>query len=310
MSAILSLVSRILCWWPDALCRLVARGVSWLWYHLLRIRRRVMLEQLRLALPERTESERRAIARDVYRQLCLGALEFLRLPRFMKRERELVEYRGVEHLEEAMRVGRGVLVLTAHLGAWETLIASAAQRYPLAIVTKQLADGGVNRFVMRMRRRFGVGMFPTRDSLLDLLRHLKQSGVIGFVIDQDMPPGRGVFVRFFGRWAATTEGLALLAKASGAPVVPVFAYRRPDGRHLFEVLPAIAYETMEDKKRELVHNTARYSEVVEEAIRREPSAWLWLHRRWKTQPASEHGQRDQPYLVLSRAERSGDRRVV
>ena len=196
------------------------------------------------------------------------------------------------------------------LGAWETLIASAAQRYPLAIVTKQLADGGVNRFVMRMRRRFGVGMFPTRDSLLDLLRHLKQSGVIGFVIDQDMPPGRGVFVRFFGRWAATTEGLALLAKASGAPVVPVFAYRRPDGRHLFEVLPAIAYETMEDKKRELVHNTARYSEVVEEAIRREPSAWLWLHRRWKTQPASEHGQRDQPYLVLSRAERSGDRRVV
>jgi KDO2-lipid IV(A) lauroyltransferase len=105
------------------------------------------------------------------------------------------------------------------------------------------------------------------------------------MLDQNMTRTEGVFVDFFGRPACTTPGLAYLAAQSQAPVVPIFLLRNPDHRHTFRVLPVIdpPPDRQPDTMREY---TQRYTAVLEGVIREHPDQWIWIHRRWRTQPAS------------------------
>jgi KDO2-lipid IV(A) lauroyltransferase len=259
------------------------RGMGWVYGSLLRYHRRDALDALARSLPDRDESARRTILHEMYRQLGMNMVEILRLDGGRTDELDArIGIEGEEIVQEALKRGRGVL--TAHLGNWDLLGMFTGRRgYPLTIISKTIRPAGVNAMWMRMRRAFGVSIVPAHNSYRELLRVLKRNELLGFILDQNRPAEQGIFVDFFGRPASTSPGLAFLAAQSRAPVVPVFIHREGLDRHVLRVLPVL--EPPPDRSEENIRAaTQAYTTVIENEIRRHPEQWIWLHRRWKSQP--------------------------
>jgi KDO2-lipid IV(A) lauroyltransferase len=250
------------------------------WFHIVRIRRRVVRSNLALALPERAADHRR-IARETYRHLGVSALEFLKLRGCPREAAARVHPRGLELYEEASGRGRGVIVVTAHFGNFDLLACSQALRgVPLAIVSRELHAGGSNRFWMESRLRSGLTIFTERGGARDVLRWLRRGNALGLVVDQRTPSSRGgVLAPFLGRQVWTSTAAARLALRTGAALLPARIERRDDGEHDLIVEPEILPDDLGGEGRE-VALTARINGVVEGWVRARPEHWMWLHRRF------------------------------
>lgn len=250
------------------------------WF-LMRSRRRVALGNLALALPELGERQRRHVARASFRHLgrmicdTVSALRFdaVGLCRQMTLE-------GWEHFEEARSRGRGVLVMSAHLGSWE-IAAYPVGLYaePMHVIGRPLDNPLLDRRLTEIRTRFGNETIPKRGAARGALRVLSRRGVVGILIDQRVQPAEGERVPFFGHPAVTSPLLGRLAVRTGAPIVPLFGRLEPGGRYRVVFHPAI--EPTEKNEVDATTITRSCLEVVERQIRAAPSTWLWLHRRWK-----------------------------
>jgi KDO2-lipid IV(A) lauroyltransferase len=190
--------------------------------------------------------------------------------------------RGVE-----LSRGRGGLILTGHFGNWELMIlAHSIYGHKVAIVHRPLRNPLIDAALCTARNRFGNRVVPRKGAGREVLRLLRQNWVVGMPLDLDVR--RGVFVDFFSLKASTSDGLARLAIATGAPVVPVFAVR--DGvssRHFVECMEPIETIRRADREESVLLNTQRYTKTIEGMIRRYPDHWNWIHRRWKTRPPGE-----------------------
>lgn len=290
MSQLLRAISWLVNVLPERWALLLGAGLGLLWYHIIPIRRRVVMENLNFALG--SDYDRRAlkkIARSMYRNLGISAIEFLRVKGLTPDNvRAKIKMEGLAHLEAAQAQGRGVLILTAHFGNWDLLCCSQALAgFPLHVITKNLKAGKINKFWMETRQRCGVTLLGARGSLKNILRALRDNQIVAFVIDQNMLPSHGIFVDFFGKSACTTPSLALLAERTGAPVVPIFMVREGLGSHRIVVKEALTYHKVGERRDNVRHNTRIYSAILEDMIRAWPDHWLWLHRRWKTRPIDE-----------------------
>jgi KDO2-lipid IV(A) lauroyltransferase len=254
-------------------------------------RRRTARENLETAFPEKSPRERRRILRRSFENMGRMVVEFIRFPSLTRRELErLVTIEGKDHFDRfrAANPGVGVLALSAHLGNFELISAifNAIEMIPSSLIGRKVRPEAVDEIVCGLRLSQGVATIPNKDAVRDVAARLARGEGIGVVLDQNMKRGTGVFVPFFGKPASTTPGLAVLARRSGVPVFPVFMSRvGVCGRHRLRIEPpAVWDEAAGDKKRALVANTALYTRLIEDAIRRRPEEWFWFHRRWRTQP--------------------------
>ncbi len=247
-------------------------ALGWAWYRLVPIRRRVARDNLARALPELSAVERERIVAEMYRHLGLSFVELLRFGgRDPARLADGLLVEGRDHLDAALGRGRGVLVVTAHLGNWELLVrAGTLCDAPVSVVTKSLRSPIAQRLWRRLRSG-GPTLLPDRGSARRIVAALRRNEVVGYVLDQHAP--RGVQVPFFGRDASTYDGLARLAAATGAAVIPVFTWRTQTG-HTVQIEPPVEVG-------EVVETTRRCTERIEAAVRAHPEQWLWIHRRWK-----------------------------
>jgi KDO2-lipid IV(A) lauroyltransferase len=117
-----------------------------------------------------------------------------------------------------------------------------------------------------------------------MLRHLKNNGVLGILIDQNVASYEGVFVDFFGRPACTTDGLALLALHTKAPVLPGYMVRLADGKYRLVIGEEVPVVQTGDRDADIAINTQNFTRIIENMIRQYPDQWLWVHQRWKTKP--------------------------
>lgn len=271
--------------WAQAL----GRGAGWVLAHGMRLRRTYVLEVLARSFPEKTPDERREIYAAMCRHQALNLVEILRFAGGREEEiRARIEVSGEEVVKQALERGKGVLVLIAHFGNYDLmgLFASRLLGYPVTIITKTLKNQRLNELWWELRQKAGLKTLPSHNAYRACVRALRRNELVGFMLDQNRPSGQGVFVDFFGKPASTTPGLAMMSAQTGAPVVPVFMRRRPDGRHVLEALPVI--EPPPDRKEETLRAcTAAYTKIIEDEIRRDPAQWMWLHKRWKSRPANE-----------------------
>ncbi len=270
---------------PPGVRRALARVVAGTAYA-LGIRRRVTLDNLRHAFPELPERERRRIAKGAYINMAYAVMEGLCSPRLSEEElpRAVVSDDWAP-VQAAIDDGKGILVASAHFGGWELLGEVLARRgVKLHAVVRSLR-GFLNAELIESRRRSGMQLIAPRGAVLSSVRALRRGAMVAMLIDQVLPADRGVFVPFFGRPACTTPALSMAAFSSGSPVFILMSVREGDQLRLFVEGPFPVPDTG-DRKRDIVAHTAALTQALERFIRRYPDQWLWLHRRWKVQPAT------------------------
>jgi KDO2-lipid IV(A) lauroyltransferase len=268
---------------PPALGLAAGRRIGDVLWWLLPRRRRVALDNIRRSLGrEMAPDEIRRLGRRSFQHVGMNLVEacryFLRPTDVMLSR---VRVHGVEHLRGAAAHGRGVLILTAHYGNWELLAAAhGLTGLPLSIVICPLDHPVLDELAARFRRRSGAELIVKHLAVREVLRDLRRGRMVGILLDQNATRPEGVFVPFFGIPASTSKGLAVLALRTGAPVVPVFLRREPDGRHRMDVGPPLVPPPDGD----IEAYTATFNLAIEAAIRRAPEQWLWMHARWRTRP--------------------------
>jgi KDO2-lipid IV(A) lauroyltransferase len=283
-------VARALGWAPRWLGRLFAGILASAVYHGMGRLRRVGERNLLLALPELTGEERRRILRGVYRHLGWQLVEFCHMRRYTPENTNgFIRTEGIEHFLVAEALGSGVLVLTAHLGAWElSSFYHSLMGHPMGMVIRRLDNRRLDEYVNTIRCMHGNRVLHKDDFARGLLHAMHEGGTVGILMDTNMTPPQGEFVKFFGITACTASGLARVALKTGAAVVPGFMLWEPGERkYVLRFGPQLHFRRTGDNEADVLAATQQCNDVLEQWIRRYPDQWLWIHRRWKTRPAGE-----------------------
>ncbi len=270
--------------WP--LVRATGKLLGLLFYALDFRHRRVTLDNLAHAFPWRGPRDRRAIARRVFAhfgRLLFDLLKFSTLTREQMLER--VEFDGDERVRQAQASNRGYLLLTGHFGFWELHgLVHALRLGPIGVLARTLDNPHLNDLLERMRQSTGNVVIYRRGAIRRVMRQLQANQGVALLIDQHSHTPDAVLVEFFGRPAATTSSLAVLAVRTGAPVVPTFTIPLPGGRYRMIYEHAVV-PPKDETPEEIRAFTQRCTDVLEMYVRRYPELWLWMHRRWRPLPA-------------------------
>ncbi len=279
------------------LARLPRRAGRWLFACLLeaaswlfRRDRKRAIDNLGIAFPEADLMIRRAMSRAMFRALGRNVFEFLSLqwarPEELAERIERVE--GLERIVDAFALGRGMIVVTGHIGCWELMVAYfVTQGYPVSAVARRMKVSRLNDRLVQMRAAFGVKTLDRESSPRKMIEVLRRGEVLGVVIDQHTSVA-GAWVPFFGRPAHTPTAVAKIALITGAPILPMAIYLGRNGRHVVRVRPAILPpQRPADRDAATVELTARYSEAIEQLIRYDPKQWVWFHHRWREPEAPD-----------------------
>ncbi|RKH11076.1 lipid A biosynthesis acyltransferase [Corallococcus praedator] len=268
----------------DALARFVGNLA-----YTLGIRRKVALDNLAHAMPEKSEAERHAIARGAYITMARVVVESLPSGDRMAPDWDKQGIEGEEAwaaLKAHVATGKGALLVTAHFGNWE-LVGQMLIRLgvPLNALVRPL-KGALNTRIAENRLGAGAGLIYPKGAIQEITDAVQRGESAFMLLDQALPAKAAVFVPFFGRLASTTPAMAVAAERTGMPVFVVVGVRPPGpgARFRLEVegpIPAPAPGEFADP---ITEHTARVTAGLERAIRRHPEQWLWLHRRWKVQP--------------------------
>jgi KDO2-lipid IV(A) lauroyltransferase len=285
--AIVWMLVKLLGILPRRAARALGAGVGAATCLLMGRLRKTGLRNLELAFPEKTAGERERILRRLYRNLGWLLGEFCQMPGYTRENtRSFLRYEGLEHYLAARERGKGVLIVTGHLGAWElSSYYHSLMGYPMSLVIRRLDNAKVDQLVNAIRCLHGNRVLHKDDFARGLLGAMRHGETVGILMDTNMTPPQGVFVPFFGRLACTASGLARVALKTGAAVLPGFmVWEEAERKYVLRFSEEIMLSSTGDDEADALENTARFTAVIEDYVRRYPEQWLWVHRRWKTRP--------------------------
>ena len=246
----------------------------------------IAADNLRRAFPEWDERRVQRTARGVYAHFGTVLLDILWAERRGGSEiLALTDIEGREHLRAAQATGRGVVCPTANIGNWEYQgLASSLLIGPISVIARPLDNPQLDRRLVAFRTAAGNAVIYKQKALAQILKTLREGRVVAVMLDQNVQPADGIFVRFFGRPACTTTVAAALEIKTGAAIVPAHCVRRADGRYRMAYGPAVEWTGSGRRDEDIKALTQQITSVIEGWVRETPEQWLWLHRRWKTQP--------------------------
>ncbi len=275
---------------PRPLARAKGISLAWLVYLLHRRLRRVGMRNLEMAFPEQSKGQRRKILLGTFTSLGRQLAEVCLFPRYTRENvTQVIVYDGFENYERAHSRGKGVLYLTAHLGAWElSAFAHSLQGHPLRIVMRALDNPYLDALIQRYRTMHGNSVIDKDNFVRGLLAAMKASETVGILMDTNMTPPQGIFVDYFGIPACTASGLARIALRTDAAVVPTFTiWDEKLGKYRLRFDPALELIRTGNLEADIAANTQKFTKVIEDYVRQYPDQWLWVHRRWKTRPEGQ-----------------------
>lgn len=259
-------------------------------YSCLRYRRSIIMANIEQVYGSQLNiAQKKYLAQAFYSHLLSGIKETIQL-RFMsdKKLRSRVIVKGHEYLLEIAKQGKGVLVLTAHLGSWEFAPLGGMMNFEefkgqLHFIRKRLKWKFIEDLLFRRYRRAGLQVIPKDNALPYVQSALENNHAVVFVLDQhaSLQSRDGIAVEFFGKKAGTYRSLASLSCHQGLPVVPVANYRLPNGQHVLEFYDPIYWQDYPTHQERLYRNTLAYNQALERMILAHPEQWMWMHRRWK-----------------------------
>lgn len=276
--------------------RRLAGGLAWLFADVLKLRGKVVDENLAYAFPQISPGQRRRLARQMWEHLFVLVLEVAHAARKIHETnwRDYARLRNVAPLVRLLLSDRPVIVITGHLGNFEvggTMLGILG--FPTYTVARNLDNPYLDRFVTRWRSSTGQHLIPKNGGYDQILQVLSRGGTLSFLADQYAGP-KGCWVEFFGRPASTHKAIALLSLEHEAPMAVCVARRLEQPlkieMHAVDILDPRQARQEVASIREM---TQWYTSRLEEAIRQAPEQYWWLHRRWKDTRPPRHSSRRQ-----------------
>ncbi len=245
-------------------------------------RRKIAIENIKQSAVSSQQSAVEELAKETFKNLGRSAVEVIKIYYGLGRGLvDSVEIEGAENFNRAKAKGKGVIFITGHCGNWELMaIVASARLSSNSVVARQINNPYVNGIVEKVRQRYGNTVIYKKGALKNIIKTLKQDGCVGILMDQAVFSDEGYIIDFLGRGAWTTKMPALIARKTGAAVLPAFIHRTEKG-HIFKIYPEVELSDIEDKEKAVIEDTKRFSATIENYIRENPSEWLWIHRRWK-----------------------------
>ncbi len=277
------LVRRILLTLPLRAVQYLGRIFGRCAYFFLGSRRRITLENLRQAFPEKTARDCGKIARGAFANYGIALFELLWFPRLNDRAlKKLLHPRNIDVIHACHSRGKGIILLSGHFGNWELIAFGAAylSGHPFTIIVQTQSNLLVDSLINNHRCLLGNRVVPMGMSVREIIRTIQGKGIIAIAPDQSGPK-EGVFVEFFGRDVASHQGPAVFALRTGAPMVMGFMLRQADGSYdvVLEEIPTADLGIFSDES--VLELTRRHTALLERYVRQYPDHWLWMHRRWK-----------------------------
>lgn len=292
---LIKILVRFLALMPRPWIKPVSRALGRLWFKLDKRHRDIALDNLSHAYgKEKSPDEIRQIGQDTFIHLASVMLE---LPHLFKLDstnlKSFVRFSGLNHVYKALREDKSLVFLTAHYGNWELMAISAAQRMgiPIHVMVRPLDLAPADRVLTEMRSHTGNVVLDKDKSANAVAGLLKNKQAVGILLDQNASWYEGVYVPFYGRICCTNKGLAIFAIRHGATVIPAFSRKQPDGLYEVEFQPALTLIRTGNIGKDVEANTAMFNKVMEDAIRKDPTQWLWVHRRWRIKDIPERARK-------------------
>jgi len=271
---------------PRRVVLAVGRRLGRLWGALDRRHLAIAADNLRHAFPEWDKARVQATARGVYAHFGAVLLDLLWMEgRPVEELVALADLEGVEHMQAARAAGRGVIGPSSHLGNWEfQAIASVPLVGHISMIARPLDNPALDRRLVTLRTSGGNTVIYKRKAIARVLTAIRDGDIVAILIDQNVQAKDGIFVRFFGRPACTTTVAAALALKTGCAIVPVRCVLQPSGRYRMVYGPPVEWAGTGHRDEDVAALTQHLTSIIEGWVRETPEQWLWLHRRWKTQP--------------------------
>lgn len=266
---------------PAGAGRYLGKFIAHLGYLITPERRKRVTSNLKKALDLSGEQAKKLL-KDVYQNLGYNFAEFLQEDQLSSEEIEdIVDFKGLEYLDQALEEGKGVIIYTAHLGNWELMGTALSRRgYSVDAIAREQNDSTFDEKINEIRKNSGIGIIPKGLAVRRVFKSLRRNSSVVVLGDQDARE-HGWKLKFFGRDASTYPGAVQFAKRTGAPIVPVFIHRRGWLKHELKCYPP-RYIDQEAEEDELKYELQDLLKLTEEEILKKPDDWMWLHKRWKT----------------------------
>ncbi|KPL00126.1 MAG: hypothetical protein AMJ91_05330 [candidate division Zixibacteria bacterium SM23_73_3] len=267
---------------PYPLALALGSLLGWLAFDVLRVRRKVTLINLRNSLGKKKDGLV-SIGRKAYQNVGKSMVEYSLFPSLDKEKIfSMVEFEGVEHFDEALRRGKGAILVTGHFGSWELMGAALSQKgYPIDFLVGEQHNLLVDNLMNDYRRSMGIGIIKMGAAAKGIIKAVKSSRLVAMLSDQDAGSD-GTVVEFFGRPASTPKGPAAFALKMDVPIIMGFIIRENQKKQRIIIEEPIFVEKTPDKEEDIRKLTQAYTRVLEEYIRKYPDHWFWPHRRWKS----------------------------
>jgi Kdo2-lipid IVA lauroyltransferase/acyltransferase len=271
---------------PRRVVLAVGRRLGRLWGALDKRHLAIAADNLRRAFPEWDEARVQRTARGVYAHFGAVLMDLLWMEgRPVDELLALADLEGVEHLQAARASGRGVVAPSGHIGNWEIqAVASVPLVGNVAMIARPLDNPALDQRLVGLRTSTGNTVIYKQKALAQVIKTIREGGIVAILIDQNVQAKDGIFVRFFGRPACTTTVAAALALKTGCAIVPVHCLLQPSGRYRMIYGPPVEWTGTGRRDEDVAALTQALTSVIEGWVRETPEQWLWLHRRWKTQP--------------------------
>ncbi|MHB8580312.1 MAG: lysophospholipid acyltransferase family protein [Ignavibacteriaceae bacterium] len=257
--------------------------LAFIFFYLIPIRKQVTIENLKRAFPEYSAKKIRRIAFESYRSFAITLIEILYIPNMTSDQvAKLILCGNNDFIIEKFKENRGVILLSAHFGNWEAMAVSLSLqlKIPFYAVIKAQRNLLVSDWLNKMRSKWGNKIVPLGISVREVYKALKDKNIVAMVADQRGPED-GIRVILFGRKAAIYAGPAALALKTKAPLLFAVAVRQPDYSYTTHFEEVSMKDLPEDDDEKIIEISQRHTSLLEEAVRRNPEQWLWMHKRWK-----------------------------
>ena len=252
----------------------ISQHIASILYHYIPKRKKVAIKNLKTAFPECSDTWIQNTLKKCYKFLCYNFIQFLAFPK--STDSIKIQINGQVALDNALEKGKGVILISAHFGAWEILGHwLGVNNYPLRGVAQRQKNKGANKFFEEKRQLSGIKHIYRKVGMDVLYNILKENKILGLVSDQDAK-NKGIFVNFFNTPASTHKGAAIFHLNTSAPMIFGLCIQTGFQEYKIELIPIIPVNnTIEDI-------TKQYTLTLEKIIRKYPDQYFWFHNRWKT----------------------------